>query len=75
MMSRFSLNIVKLSSMAKGITRERIVEWLLRRFEDRLAPLNASTGDIRALDDLWLALHLRFEAIDAYNGTKPDWET
>lgn len=47
-------------------TRERIVEWLLRRFEERLAPLNASAGDIRALDDLWLALHLRFEAIDAY---------
>lgn len=47
-------------------TRERIVDWLLRRFEARLAPLNAAAADIRALDDLWLALHLRFETIDAY---------
>ena len=39
---------------------------LFRRFEDRLELLNASSDTVRAIDDLWLALHLRFEAIDAY---------
>jgi len=46
-------------------TKEKIVDWLLRRFEDRMNTLDASAAGIRAIDDLWLALHLRFEAIDA----------
>lgn len=46
--------------------KELIVTWLFRRFEQRMEALNASTGDIAAIDDLWLALHLRFEAIDEY---------
>ena len=46
--------------------KELIVERLFRRFEDRLDLLNASSGTVKAVDDLWLALHLRFEAIDAY---------
>ncbi len=47
-------------------TKQLIVEWLFRRFEERLVLLDGSFEAIRAIDDLWLALHLRFEAIDAY---------
>ena len=43
-----------------------IVERLFRRFEERLEVLNASVHTVRAIDDLWLSLHLRFETIDAY---------
>jgi AcrR family transcriptional regulator len=46
--------------------KQLIVDRLFRRFEDRLESLNASSNTVRAIDDLWLALHLRFEAIDAY---------
>jgi len=46
--------------------KQLIVDRLFRRFEDRLESLNASSDTVRAIDDLWLALHLRFEAIDAY---------
>lgn len=46
--------------------KQLIVERLFRRFEESLALLNASVDNVRAIDDLWLSLHLRFEAIDAY---------
>jgi AcrR family transcriptional regulator len=46
--------------------KQLIVDRLFRRFEDQLELLNASSDTVRAIDDLWLALHLRFEAIDAY---------
>jgi len=46
--------------------KQLIVEWLFRRFEQRLEALNGSSASIAAIDDLWLALHLRFEAIDEY---------
>ncbi len=46
--------------------KQLIVERLFRRFEECLALLNASVDSVRAIDDLWLAMHLRFEAIDAY---------
>ncbi|MEJ8813162.1 TetR/AcrR family transcriptional regulator [Variovorax ureilyticus] len=46
--------------------KQLIVERLFRRFEERLELLNASAANVRAIDDLWLSLHLRFEAIDAY---------
>ena len=46
--------------------KQLIVDRLFRRFEEQLELLNASSGTVRAIDDLWLALHLRFEAIDAY---------
>jgi AcrR family transcriptional regulator len=46
--------------------KQLIVERLFRRFEETLALLNASVDNVRAIDDLWLSLHLRFEAIDAY---------
>lgn len=47
-------------------TKQLIVERLFRRFEERLLLLDGSFDAIRAIDDLWLALHLRFEAINAY---------
>ncbi len=47
-------------------TKERIVEWLFRRFERKLEALNGATATIAAVDDLWLALHLRFETIAEY---------
>jgi AcrR family transcriptional regulator len=46
--------------------KQLIVDRLFRRFEDRLELLNGSANEVRAIDDLWLALHLRFEAIDEY---------
>ena len=46
--------------------KQLIVERLFRRFEERLELLNISAGAVKAIDDLWLALHLRFEAIDEY---------
>lgn len=43
-----------------------IVEWLFRRFEDRLGPCLDAAASATALDDLWLSLHLTYEAIDEY---------
>jgi AcrR family transcriptional regulator len=42
--------------------KQLIVDRLFRRFEEQLELLNASSGTVRAIDDLWLALHLRFMA-------------
>jgi AcrR family transcriptional regulator len=47
-------------------TKELIVTRLLRRFEARVTPCIEAHASAKALDDLWLALHLTFEAIDAY---------
>jgi AcrR family transcriptional regulator len=47
-------------------TKELIVAWLFRRFEERLAPCIDAHASVTALDDLWLSLHLTFEAIDEY---------
>ena len=47
-------------------TKQMVVTWLVRRFEARIAPcLEAATG-VTAIDDVWLTLHMTFEAIDAY---------
>ena len=43
-----------------------IVEWLFRRFEERLSTLGDVAGSVRAIDDLWVALHLGFEAVNEY---------
>jgi AcrR family transcriptional regulator len=47
-------------------TKQLIVDRLFRRFEEQMLLLDGSFESIRAIDDLWLALHLRFEAINAY---------
>ena len=47
-------------------TKEQIVSWLVRRFESKSDALNDAQAAIAAVDDLWLALHLRFEAIAEY---------
>lgn len=51
-----------------------IVAWLFRRFEDRLAPCVDAASTATALDDLWLSLHLTFEAIDEYRFAMRDLE-
>jgi AcrR family transcriptional regulator len=47
-------------------SKEQIAEWLIRRFEDRVGEVAAASESVAALDDMWLALHLTFEAIHAY---------
>jgi AcrR family transcriptional regulator len=47
-------------------TKKQIVTWLFRRFEDRLAPCIDASAAVTALDDLWLSLHMTFEAVDEY---------
>jgi AcrR family transcriptional regulator len=47
-------------------TKQQIVSWLFRRFEDRLAPCIDASAAVTALDDLWLSLHMTFEAVDEY---------
>lgn len=47
-------------------SKRAVVAWLFRRFEDRLAPCIDAAASATALDDLWLSLHLTFEAIDEY---------
>jgi AcrR family transcriptional regulator len=44
-------------------TKQLIVERLFLRFAQRLELLDAAYAGIAAIDDLWLSLHLRFEAI------------
>ena len=47
-------------------TKQQIVEWLFRRFEGRVAPCLEAAATATAIDDVWLTLHMTFEAIDAY---------
>jgi len=47
-------------------SKEQIVEWLIRRLEQRIAPLADPAVAVVALDDWWLTLHLGLEAITAY---------
>ncbi len=47
-------------------TKQLLVERLFGRFAQRLELLDAAYAGIGAIDDLWLSLHLRFEAINAY---------
>lgn len=47
-------------------SKRLIVDWLFRRFETRLAALSEGLVSVGAIDDLWLALHLMFEAVSAY---------
>lgn len=55
-------------------SKRLVVAWLFRRFEDRLAPCLAAAASAAALDDLWLSLHLTFEAIDEYRFILRDME-
>jgi AcrR family transcriptional regulator len=47
-------------------TKEQLIAVLLKRFEARLAPMQAGLRAVEAVDDLWLALHLTFEVIHDY---------
>jgi AcrR family transcriptional regulator len=46
--------------------KEQIADWLIRRFEGRMADITKASGAVVALDDLWLILHLVLEAIQEY---------
>ena len=47
-------------------SKQQIVDWLFRRFEQRFIPLINSAEPIRALDDWWLTVHLLLEAVYEY---------
>ncbi|HEX6703438.1 MAG TPA: TetR/AcrR family transcriptional regulator [Albitalea sp.] len=47
-------------------TKQLIVTWLFRRFEDRVTPCIDAAATVTALDDLWLSLHMTFEAVSDY---------
>ena len=47
-------------------TKQQIVTWLFRRFEDRIAPCFEAAAGVSAIDDVWLTLHMTFEAIAAF---------
>jgi AcrR family transcriptional regulator len=47
-------------------SKGQIAEWLVRRFESRIAAFGTSAESVAALDDLWLVLHLAFETIHEY---------
>src|SRR6185295_7832493 len=47
-------------------TKQLVVTWLFRRFEERFAPCIDAAATVTALDDLWLSLHLTFEAVSEY---------
>lgn len=44
----------------------QIVDWLFRRFENRLEPLVQGAESIRALDDWWFSVHLALEIVYEY---------
>jgi AcrR family transcriptional regulator len=46
--------------------KEQIVEWLIRRFDERLVGIMSASAAVVALDEMWLVLHLMFEAIQEY---------
>lgn len=46
--------------------KQQIIEPLLRRFDDVLGSFASAPESVHELDDLWLALHLLFENINAY---------
>lgn len=46
--------------------KQQIIEQLVRRFDDALAPFASAPASVHELDDLWLALHLLFENIHVY---------
>jgi AcrR family transcriptional regulator len=47
-------------------SKAQIAEWLIRRFDDRLRAVLASSQSVSAIDDLWLTLHLTLEVINDY---------
>ncbi len=47
-------------------TKQALVERLFSRFERRLVPCIDAAAAVTALDDLWLSLHLTFEAVSEY---------
>ena len=47
-------------------TKQQVVSRLFRRFESRIAPCLEAAAGVEAIDDVWLTLHMTFEAIDAY---------
>lgn len=47
-------------------TKQLIASSLFRRFEERLSACMDAAATVVALDDVWLSLHLAFEAINDY---------
>src|SRR4030095_6292314 len=47
-------------------TKQAIVTWLFRRFQERFEACLDAAAAVTAPDDLWLSLHLTFETINEY---------
>mgnify|MGYP003693934717 CR=1 FL=1 len=47
-------------------TKQQIVVWLFRRFENRVTPCIDAAATVTALDDLWLSLHIDVQAVSEY---------
>ena len=47
-------------------TKQLIVSTLFRRFDDRMSACMDAAATVVAVDDLWLSLHLTFEAVNEY---------
>ena len=47
-------------------SKQAIVERLFMRFEGRVLPCIDAAAEVTAIDDLWLSLHLTFEALSEY---------
>jgi AcrR family transcriptional regulator len=47
-------------------TKEQIVDWLVKRFQNRIEAITNTTSAIIALDDIWLVVHLALETIQQY---------
>ena len=46
--------------------KQLIVGTLFRHFEERVSACMEAAAEVDAIDDVWLSLHLTFEAINAY---------
>jgi AcrR family transcriptional regulator len=55
-------------------TKEQIVDWLVKRFQNRIEAITNTTNPIVALDDIWLVVHLALETIHEYRFIYRDLE-
>ena len=47
-------------------TKELIVDWLVRRLQNRVTAITNTTDAVIALDDFWVVVHLTLETLEEY---------